>query len=181
MHPEIEKQLAQAIEPEFQNATRKLIFAAAGNEGGNSPQGWPASRDNVMAIHASLGLGSAALFNPSPENEYNFATLGQDIKICHKPSARGEEDRHIHVSGTSFATPVAAGIAANVLEFARHNLSLSPDQKKRLYSVVCMAKIFSKMSVKMGDHAYVQPWTFWQQEQSKEGICKALMKIIEKS
>ncbi|KAH8746531.1 peptidase S8/S53 domain-containing protein, partial [Diaporthe sp. PMI_573] len=148
MHPDIKKQLMQAIEPLFQNATRKLIFAAAGNKGGNSPQGWPASRDNVMAIHASFRLGSAALFNPSPENEYNFATL----------SVEREEEQHIHVSGTSFATLIAAGIAANILKFARHKLSLNPDQKKRLYSVVCMAKIFSKMLVKMGDHAYIQLW-----------------------
>ena len=180
MNADVERELEQAIEPSSRESTRKIVFAAAGNTGGNMPRGWLANRDNVIAVHASSGLGSAASFNPHPEIGHNFSTLGQDIKICHKPSANKEEDRHVYVSGTSFATPIAAGIAANVLEFARNELPLTYSQKERLYSSVCMAKIFHTMSSDSGGgYRYVQPWTFWWPGRLKHDIAMALKKIIE--
>ncbi|KAG4438022.1 hypothetical protein IFR05_006481 [Cadophora sp. M221] len=53
-----------------------IIFAAAGNEGGNRGVFWPAALHdggNVIRINSSDGEGSPSGFNPSPERQRAFA------------------------------------------------------------------------------------------------------------
>jgi hypothetical protein len=177
----IEKELKQALDPSYEGAARKIVFAAAGNSGGNAPRGWPACRKGVIAVHATDGLGFAANINPNiDEDDENFATLGRDIKLCHNPSGKTEQDKNVYISGTSFATPIAAGIAANVLEFARHRLNLTVNQRKLLCSGGCMKKVFREMMGKRGGYGYIQPWTLWAHGNRKhKDICDVLKAIIE--
>ncbi|KAF5593782.1 subtilisin [Fusarium subglutinans] len=96
---------------------RKLIFAAASNSGGNRSRPWPANHPGVFCIHVTNERAVPNLnMNPVAKSTMdNFATLGENIQSYWQ----GEERC---ISGTSFATPVAAAIAANILEFARRNL-----------------------------------------------------------
>ncbi|KAI8656521.1 hypothetical protein NCS56_01256400 [Fusarium sp. Ph1] len=134
-HRGIEEELAQAIDPSYEGPgiSRKIVFAAAGNSGGNSLIGWPAKRKGVIAIHATDGLGTSMNINPNTDNvDDNFATLGRDIET--KFTLGKRDGKKIYVTGTSYATPIAAAIAANVLEFSRHKLLLTSDRKRTLYT-----------------------------------------------
>lgn len=92
-----------------------IIFAAAGNEGGNAGVFWPASlheTGDVIRINSSDGKGSPSSFNPSPEIGRWICTLGQGVPSC---QVAVDTDEVIYRSGTSFATPIAAAIAAIIL------------------------------------------------------------------
>jgi subtilisin family serine protease len=92
----------------------KLIFAAASNSGGNGRRAYPAKETGVFAIHATEEDGTSPkdLNAPRDSSADNFATLGCDISSYWK----GED---VFITGTSFAAPVAASIAANGLAFVR--------------------------------------------------------------
>ncbi|KAE9364083.1 hypothetical protein N431DRAFT_120568 [Stipitochalara longipes BDJ] len=136
----------------------KIIFAAASNSGGNSGRAYPASWPGVICIHATDGYGNQAFFNPSKEGEDNFATLGVAIESRW-------ENRTVIKSGTSFATPVAAGIAANVLQFAKNH-------KMSKYKLLCcyrgMREMFKWMSLQRGDYEYVSPWKVFRPQDSAQ-------------
>jgi hypothetical protein len=152
-----------------------LLIAAASNVGGNTAlaQRWPSMRDNVMSIYAAEGKGFQYADNPPPRaNAYNFATLGVMVPVWSIPNESGESPR-IYCTGTSYATPIAAAIAASVLEFIRCTESdymnqFPKHQRERLQARVNtaktavsrasgMCKIFMLMAEKKGDYDYVQP------------------------
>jgi hypothetical protein len=89
-----------------------LFFAAAANEGANEPEMYPARDDRVIAVRATDYQGHWWRSNPpvSDDQQWSFMTLGQNM-----PSA----SRNEHVTGTSYATPIAAGFAAMILADAR--------------------------------------------------------------
>ena len=170
LHQDIDDSIREALDPTNvaqTAATRKIIFAAAGNNrGGNTRRSWPASRNGAIAVHATDGMGTPVNINPSREGGVCFATLGMNIPYTlYYHNEDGDlDDREVYISGTSFATPIAAGIAANILEYARlHIDELDEDRKKRLYSGPCMRRIFTALSQERNGYHYVQPWTFWEQ------------------
>ncbi|UPK91186.1 hypothetical protein LCI18_002121 [Fusarium solani-melongenae] len=91
-----------------------LIFAAASNDGANSPRAFPTCIiDKVLAIHATDGHGNPCGINPTPlKQHFNFSTLGAGIpSLLDKPN--------VLKAATSFSTPIAAGMAANILTLAQ--------------------------------------------------------------
>ena len=98
--------IRDAIDRATMGSRPTLMLAAASNEGGNDDVTWPARHDRVICIHATDSAGNKYRQNPSPSDPRNvFATLGQDVET---PVAPGWNKTQ---SGTSVATPVAAGIA----------------------------------------------------------------------
>ena len=72
--------------------------------------------------------------------------------------------RVIYISGTSIATLIAAGIAANVPEYARHCIDELNERRKERFVLWAMhGKIFGARAEKRNDYHYVQPWTFWEE------------------
>ncbi len=69
----------------------------------------------------------------------NFSTVGVGIKS-------EWEGKIVFKSGTSFATPIAAGIAANILEFARTHLTDEMDNLSDLYSYKGMRSFLRAMA-----------------------------------
>jgi hypothetical protein len=154
-------------------ARGKLIFAAASNSGGNEPRAFPANQDGVFCIHVSDGKGNKAGINPAPAGIYNFSTLGKAIES----KWDGEE---VYITGSSFATPIAAGIAANALEYIRHFLTDKNDQPDYFYQYQGMSGLFYCLSDAIDGYHYVKPWKrhLWDGETGDEDICSALRALV---
>ncbi|PHH92006.1 hypothetical protein CDD83_9374 [Cordyceps sp. RAO-2017] len=132
----------------------KLIFAAAANSGGLMSRAYPAKFNGVVCVHATDGQGNPAEFNPDPGTGVdNFATAGVAIGTEWK----GKET---NVSGTFYAVPVAAGIAANILDLAHTRLTEEEDRLhvQSLYRYSGMRSMLSWMSRQRGGYDNLRPW-----------------------
>jgi len=101
-----------------------LMFAAASNAGGHGNRpAFPARVSNIFSIYSGDGMGNCAPTNPNAvTHEYNFLTLGEGVESWW-PTALARDPPHTkRLSGTSFATPIAAGIASFLLLYAAQNL-----------------------------------------------------------
>ncbi|RFU75778.1 hypothetical protein TARUN_6537 [Trichoderma arundinaceum] len=151
----------------------KLMFAAASNEGGNKRKRCRPGRDSrVICIHACDGKGNKGDMNPSPEKKKdNFTALGVAVKSQWKRQV-------VYKSGTSFATPVAAAFAADILEFANLRCSLSYDQKKLLHRRDGMLAVFHAMSIERDGYDYLHPEHLWDRQDVTKAA-KAIQDILE--
>jgi len=105
--------IADAIE----SHSKSIIFFAAGSNGGaNVEVAYPASADEVICVTSSDALGNWSDFNPHGDGvKRGYSTLGEGIE-SEFPLALEASGRKVQ-SGTSFATPIAAGIAGLLLDF----------------------------------------------------------------
>ncbi|KAK8131810.1 hypothetical protein PG984_008248 [Apiospora sp. TS-2023a] len=118
-----------SIDDAIKSATNAniLIFAAASNDGANSTHAYPAWHSRVLCIHSTDGYGNRSRFNPSPDDHGEgggcldgFSIVGEHVSGAWPSNLSPENDNACRrrISGTSFAAPVAAALAACVLEFA---------------------------------------------------------------
>jgi hypothetical protein len=142
--------ISQAIQRAVTNAgERILFFAAASNYGANAKELFPANHGWVTTIRATNHLGGFPDLNAPPQDsKRNFGTLGINV-----PCARlGLTQKEISMTGTSAATPIAAGIAALVLGYANLRLAskgiCEPDchKWKELWSKKGMEAMFWQLS-----------------------------------
>ncbi|CAG9990475.1 unnamed protein product [Clonostachys byssicola] len=153
------------------------IFAAASNDGGNKPRVYPSSRSHgVLCIHASDGLGNDGGISPTPQRRKdNFSTLGIGIPSKCKGIPT-------HISGTSYATPIAAAFAADVLEFARHKCDLSEHETKVLCHFDGVSKILRLMVEQevetRGGYDYVMPFHLWTTNRSDVQVAEMITEIV---
>lgn len=155
-------------------AAGKIVVAAAGNDGNNKPRAYPGSNRNVLCIHASNGKGKDGGISPRAwDNDDNSMTLGTAIPLIWK----GEE---IVKSGTSFATAVAAAIAADALTIIPQVVPLTPEQLSRLYSSSGMRLIFDLFSVPDNGYKYVAPWNLWNEHKSSTYIQELIIDVLKR-
>jgi hypothetical protein len=114
---------------------KALIFAAASNSGGQGhiSIAFPARlKEEVIVVFSSRPDGTRSGFNPIPmPKTWNFSILGENVKAAWPVGMNGQavkigegNDITNIMSGTSVAMPIAAGIAAIVLEFAKNRRRL---------------------------------------------------------
>ncbi|KAL6896479.1 hypothetical protein GGI43DRAFT_429027 [Trichoderma evansii] len=155
-------------------AAGKIVVAAAGNDGNNKPRAYPGSNRNVLCIHASNGKGKDGGISPrASDSDDNFMTLGTAIPLIWK----GKE---VVKFGTSFATAVAAAIAADALEIIPQVVSLNPEQQSRLYSSSGMRSIFDLLSVSDNGYKYVAPWNLWNEHKSNTYIQERISDALKR-
>lgn len=130
-----------------------IMFAAATNEGVNYDVAYPAKCEQVICVFSTDGLGNASGRNPIPmgSSSHHFATLGEAVKSAWPADLQPEgskKEMERRMTGTSFATPITAGIAACVLEFACIN-HMDDETYKTLRCRSGMHKVFAQ---KLADH-----------------------------
>lgn len=104
------------------NALHKqtLLFAAASNDGANLGRAFPAKYPSVFCIHSTDGNGNPSTFNPTADDkDVNFSLLGEHVSSHWPVGKKGWNQPVNTMSGTSVATPIAAGLAGTVLSFVR--------------------------------------------------------------
>lgn len=162
----IENALKEAINPKKGNtgSRPRLVFAAAANWGFNRGLAFPASMKGVICVHATSGNGYDGQINPSSavDHQLNFpvGTLGITIESAWQ----GER---VWLKGTSYSTPIAAAVAANVLEFDR--------QQRRGKGVILRSSLESYRGMKAamslmctdnndGGYSYFAPWVVYEKQ-----------------
>ncbi|KAI1747573.1 peptidase S8/S53 domain-containing protein [Xylaria castorea] len=139
-----------------------LLFAAASNYGLTQLNDvlYPARDPRVISVDAEDGLGNPARFAlRSLRGTGGVRYCAPGLSVASPVSAEP-------MCGSSFACPVAAGVAALVLEFARRkdvSLSKSPSVRSALSSARGMLKAFGPMSQQAVNHPgfnMLYPWHF---------------------
>jgi subtilisin family serine protease len=127
-----------------------LLFAAASNSGANLDRAYPARHQEVICIHSTDANGNRSTFSPTATNsDDNFATIGEAVESAWPIHLCNQEKRKTsvaHKSGTSFATPIAAGIGAFLLQYSR--LHLSEEEAKMLKRSSGMKAVLRRISKK---------------------------------
>ncbi|KAL6364393.1 hypothetical protein LRP88_01793 [Fusarium phalaenopsidis] len=146
----IKKALDKVLDPPHDSPKKVVVMAAASNWGGNRHIAFPACYEDIICVHSTDGFGNPSKTNPTPQKGKDFAVLGMSIKS----SSKGKDKKRMeeYISGTSYATAIGAGIAANVLDFARRDPKLWDDEKGWLYSSWGMSRVFRRMSEERRDY-----------------------------
>lgn len=138
-----------------------VLFAAARNNGGSMEIAYPANHSDVICINSTDGDGNSSPFNPSRKEGKDFSTLGEGI-VSHSDPAKC-------MSGTSYATPIAAGMAAAVMDYMTQKSRGWPDYETHRYEAEriktkdgIIAVFNTHFSDRRGDFKYLLPWKFFK-------------------
>jgi hypothetical protein len=130
-----------------------LLFAAASNSGANLNRAYPARDQNVICIHSTDANGNRSRFSPTAlANDTNLATIGEAVESAWPVHLCDEITNPTFVkykSGTSYATPIAVGIGAFLLQYAK--LHLGKDQLEKLKRQSRMKAVLRKIAQKSQD------------------------------
>ncbi|KAJ4310138.1 hypothetical protein N0V84_011131 [Fusarium piperis] len=170
--------IVDEIDAAIRKASPRLMFAAASNSGKNEPRAFPAS-DNpyVFCVHASTGNGHDGGINPETGSDFNFMTLGMGLDLLErenftKNGRSRARYKKVVKSGTSFATPIAAGIAATVLDLAARTSAIDKwtrDNLKRFDGMEKMLRLMSTPKGNVNDRmCYMAPWQHWESGWERE-------------
>lgn len=170
-----------------------LIFASAANNTNNEskPVRFPARMKEVMCIFSSNTFGRPSDFNPEPKHDRpNLTFPGEKIQGAW-PSALADDDcfelrgaTYRKQSGTSCSTPIAAAVAAGVLEFAWQERAPAVHRVNLLKHYTGMSEIFVRRMVgnyKVGDNSYhyVKPWRLISTSRRKDDIPVLISDVLD--
>jgi len=139
------------------------MFAATSNDGANAEIAFPASaHDSVIGVNSTNTWGGKSDFTPNvlPFSE-NFSILGEAVESSW-PKHLKQGARQCR-SGTSYATPIAAGTAANILFYVRMKID-NEERVREMATCRGMKKLLLSMTTLTGGYSYVRPWVLWRKD-----------------
>jgi subtilisin family serine protease len=155
-YEELERAIADAY------SKNVLLFAAASNSGANRGRAYPARDQNVICVHSTDANGNRSRFSPTAISDaMNLATIGEAVESAWPQYLCDEAAGPPFVkykSGTSYATPIAAGVAAFLLQYARLHLTDKADMLKRQAKMKSLLRVIaggSQGSKGRDDYHYV--------------------------
>jgi hypothetical protein len=99
------------------HAADVLFFAATGNKGQGWPIAFPACLDEVVSVGSTDGNNKISDFTPPLGVGKRLCAIGEAIEAPWKGEEEGPHATLERHAGTSYATPVAAGVAAMIMDF----------------------------------------------------------------
>lgn len=154
------------------------MFAAASNDGKNRPDhvSWPARALEVICVHSANGAGQPSWFTPGPYDNEKIMVLGEFV-LSAWPERLNHPNNRRYMSGTSCATPIAAGIAAIILDYARQ--FLTPEEWERLRRVDCMQRMLERMKDERTlNYSWIRPWSFFGKNSESGWIQGEIRKVL---
>jgi len=139
------------------DTSRMLFFAAANNDGLNSPELFPANHELVIPVRGTDYNGSFdAQYNPATpayKPECRYGTLAVNV------SCGGPDDNRLIKSGCSVATPIVAAIAAAIISFVDRDRTLERF-RPRIRRRPELKAVFRKMTEDqlVVERRYLAPW-----------------------
>lgn len=129
-----------------------VILAAASNEGDLNEVAFPARLyDSVICIGAATGHGAIGDFTASDPDFQNYAALGIAVRGASLKGLWYRSNSTEISSGTSTATPIAAGIAALLIDYAsRNDCNFTKSHKSIL-------RLFAKLSRQKDTYRVLAP------------------------
>lgn len=187
------KEGGKALENVINDTRNTLMFAASTNFGATEkkPIRYPARHLNrVICINAADGLGHPASFNPPEDpihSKRNFSTLGEAVPLKGETDPETQLIKPRYGNGTSMATPIAAGVAALVLEFSKQKGSHEKVRNAAdLKTQTGMLSVFHRMSGKgkKAGFQFIAPWKVLSSEsttykEQMNDVCSAVSEAIE--
>ena len=186
------------IQTAIKNASFKnvLMFAAASNNRHNkeNPIGYPARVwDHVICVNSTDGRDNKSAFSPKGEaGRDNFSVVGERVEAAWPMAGiqngnQKEKEQQRQQNGTSCATPIAAGIAALILEYTiqiESQMGLEITNVKRIRGCRGMSRVMWEcMTHKKTDHHYneLKPWFLLKPEHDREKISSKIRDALHNS
>lgn len=168
----------------YANSKNVLLFAAASNSGANQRRTFPARHDYVICVHSTAADGVPSRFNAPREDSDNFATVGEAVESAwptHLCDKGVNECCLAWKSGTSFATPIAVGIATFLLQYAKENLDAGTIRLLR--KPQGMRAVFREIACEKAGYDYIAPKIHPDHlfGRSKEYVKQRLSVVLERS
>jgi hypothetical protein len=162
--PRIQDELEKAVHQ------KKIIFAAASDNGANTGRSYPATQPGVICVHSVDGLGNASSFNPTEvAGTDNFCVLGEHVDAAwpsFSPTTQLGGTRRM--SGSATATSVAVAIAALMITIVDDNTS-EQEYASWLKSYAGIRAVFRRLSEQRnGLYDLVNPVRVFGQDTSQE-------------
>ncbi|KAL6364637.1 hypothetical protein LRP88_00607 [Fusarium phalaenopsidis] len=153
-----------------------IMFVAASNNGIHTGRSFPATLDTVICIHATDGKGNKGDMNPDPEpHRDNFSTLGVAV-----PSIW---ENGVYLSGTSYATPVAAAMAAVILAFIEAAVAAGQmpiENRDEAFDRQGMKSMLLKMTMLREGYNCIVPWReFWPSNVGQDGLISSIQNALK--
>ena len=160
----------------FAHSKKVIMFAAASNEGRSRPgdgMPWPASALEVISVHSGVGRPSYETRTPcSALHGPAVWTLGEAVE-SDWPLALSKA-RKQRKSGASIATPIAAAIAAVIIDYIKSMGFLEKPYNTELRSLNGIYKVLKHIT---DDQGWLQPWGLFGQDDD-DYIAKTIRKKL---
>jgi len=150
------------------HAADVLIFAATGNKGKGDAIEFPACLDEVISVGSTDGEHKKSSFVPTKLGPgKRLCAIGEALEAAWIKPTTADSNRIAHCTqqrkaGTSYATPIAAGIAATIMDLIWSDRAEHSHQCQILRTNRGMMAVLERM-VERGEgdtYDYLEPWKY---------------------